>query len=113
MTYSFTVEVSGIDPTSNYEDALYRVGCGDALIAVVDGKLFLDFDRDSSSYETAVSLAVRGLQEIGGRVVRVTPIMGELASGVFTDESPVPSEVKLIMIANSRALENLTTKSAH
>ena len=48
MNHAFTLEVAGIDiARDNYEDALYEAGCRDALIAVVDGKMFLDFDREA------------------------------------------------------------------
>jgi hypothetical protein len=46
MNYAFTLEVSGIDTgREDYDDALYEAGCDDALIAVVNGKMFLDFPQ--------------------------------------------------------------------
>lgn len=69
MTYSFTVQVSGLDLTGDrYEDALYTAGCDDALVAVVEGTLFLDFNRDAPSFDEAVSSAIRNVQNAGGRV---------------------------------------------
>jgi len=40
MNYSFTLEVAGIDTgRENYEDALYKAGGDDPLIAVVNGSM--------------------------------------------------------------------------
>ena len=72
MNYAFTLEVSGIDTgRENYEDALYEAGCDDALLAVVNGTLFLDFQRRGSSFEDAVKSASRDIELAGGKVVRV------------------------------------------
>ncbi|HVM79912.1 MAG TPA: hypothetical protein VMU06_12900 [Stellaceae bacterium] len=73
--FSFTLEVSGIDVSGDrYEDALFRAGCDDALVAVVNGKLFLDFDREAVSYERAVTSAKHDVQAAGGSVVSVERI---------------------------------------
>jgi hypothetical protein len=72
MNYAFTLEVSGIDTAQdNYEDALYEAGCDDALVAVVNGTLFLDFHRDALSFEDAVKSASRNVELAGGKVIRV------------------------------------------
>jgi hypothetical protein len=72
MNYAFTLEVSGIDiGRENYEDALFEAGCDDALIAVVNGALLLDFHREGVSFEDAVKSASRGVELAGGKVVRV------------------------------------------
>jgi hypothetical protein len=72
MNYAFTLEVSGIDTgRENYEDALYEAGCDDALIAVVNGMMFLDFHRDGLSFEDAVNSASHNVELAGGKVVRV------------------------------------------
>ena len=74
MNYAFTLEVSGIDTgRENYEDALYEAGCDDALIAVVNGTMYLDFHREASSFEDAVKSASRNVKLAGGKVVRVVP----------------------------------------
>jgi hypothetical protein len=74
MNFAFTLEVSGIDTgRENYEDSLYEAGCDDALIAVVNGTMFLDFHRDGSSFDDAVKSASRNVELAGGKVVRVVP----------------------------------------
>jgi hypothetical protein len=77
MTYAFTLEVSGIDTgQDNYEDALYEAGCDDALIAVVNGSLYLDFHRDGLSFEDADESASRNVERAGGKVIRAVPLPG-------------------------------------
>jgi hypothetical protein len=68
--FSFTLQVTGIDP-KKYETVLHRAGCDDALIAVVNGDMFLDFDREAPSYEKAVAAAVLTVEKAGGKVVKV------------------------------------------
>jgi len=75
MLYSFTLHVTGISPDNEYyEDSLYNAGCTDALIAVIDGDLSLDFSRQAPSYDLAVQSATRAVEKAGGRVVDVDRI---------------------------------------
>ncbi len=73
MSHIFTLAVSGIDTTRNYEDKLYEAGCSDALIAVVNGTLYLDFEREAPSFDQAVNSARRDVELAGGKVVQVMP----------------------------------------
>jgi len=73
--HSFTIEVSGIDPSrERFEDALFAAGCDDALVAVKKGKLYLDFDREAPSYDLAVASARRDVAKAGGFVEDVQKI---------------------------------------
>jgi hypothetical protein len=76
MNHAFTLQVSGIDTTGAYEEYLYQAGCDDALVAVVGGKLYLDFDREAASFDAAVQSARRDVERAGGRVELVTPPPG-------------------------------------
>lgn len=76
MTHAFTLLVSGIEPAGDYEDRLYEAGCKDALVAVVGGKLYLDFDRDAASFDAAVQSARQDVERAGGRVEDVMPPPG-------------------------------------
>jgi hypothetical protein len=70
--YSFKLQVAGINTSAEtYEDALYEAGCDDALVIVVDGQVFLDFDRDAPSYEAAVTSAKSDVEKVGGHVIEV------------------------------------------
>jgi len=75
MSYGFTIQVAGLDATSHdYEDILYNAGCSDALVIVLDGTIFLDFQREDISFEKAVESASRNVEKAGGRVVKVSPL---------------------------------------
>lgn len=73
MNFSFTLQVAGIDThKGNYEDTLYDAGCQDALVAVVNDTLYLDFDREAATYDDAVRSARRDVEKAGGKVVEAT-----------------------------------------
>ncbi len=73
--YSFTLRVSGTNTNGDrFEEALYKAGCADALVSVIDGRLILNFDREARSYEEAVASARRNVEEAGGRVIKVERI---------------------------------------
>ncbi len=74
MIHTFTLQAAGLDTTRpNYEDALYEAGCDDALVVVRDNTLFLDFARESPSFDAAVRSAELNVAAAGGKVVRVLP----------------------------------------
>jgi hypothetical protein len=73
--FSFTLQVAGIDTESDdYEDAFYGKSCDDALVTVIGGTMFLDFDREAESYDSAVTSAIRDVEQAGGKVVKVEKI---------------------------------------
>jgi hypothetical protein len=76
MEHSFTIRVAGVNTAEEnaYEDPFYEAGCDDALISVVDGILFLDFDREAPTYEEAVASAIRDIERAGGKPDGVEPI---------------------------------------
>ena len=70
-TYDFTLIVEGPDlQDSDRFDALYELGCDDALVGCSHGVQHLDFSRDAPSFEDAVLSAVVAVERIEGvRVV--------------------------------------------
>jgi hypothetical protein len=72
--FGFTVLVSGIDTTQDFEDALFDAGCDDALPVVIDGALFLDFHRDGGTFDEAVRSAASDVARAGGKVVEVSAL---------------------------------------
>ena len=73
--HSFTVEITGgILRHPQCEDVLYEAGCSDALVAIVDGRMMVDFDRYASSYESAVESAVHDLRRAGATIGDITPL---------------------------------------
>lgn len=72
--YSFTVGVIGFKTGDRpYEDVFSEAGCGDALVKVVNDRLYLDFDRAAESFEDAVSSVKRDVKKAGGEVISVEP----------------------------------------
>jgi hypothetical protein len=73
---SFTLVLSGLrDVTDQVTDALFEAGCDDALVGSQHGNVFLDFDREASSFREAVLSAIAAVEGagIGAQVVRVEP----------------------------------------
>ena len=71
--HHFTLIVDGVDlQDESVVNSLFESGCDDALIGVVDGVQFVDFDRDAASLDEAVLSAVADIERVDGvRVVRV------------------------------------------
>jgi hypothetical protein len=70
--YAFTLQIGGLDISQGcYEDVLYQAGCDDALVAVVDGDVMVDFIRDARSFQAAVGAAGQEIERAGAHVVRV------------------------------------------
>jgi len=68
-TFSFQVKVGGIDvEKTDYAGLLFEAGCGDALVFVEDGALFLDFDREAISFDSAINSAIVCLMKVGGSI---------------------------------------------
>ena len=72
--FTFTLILSGISEiTDEVRDALFEAGCGDALLGVRDGIVFLDFDREGPSMATAILSAIADVRNagIGAEVVSI------------------------------------------
>ena len=77
--YEFTLIVEGPDLQDDDRiDALYELGCDDALVGRSHGVQHLDFSREAPSMEDAVLSAVAAVERIGG--VRVVLVEGPLAA---------------------------------
>ena len=62
-TYQFSLILSGVDiDTPNLEDSLFEAGCDDALINSSSRTVYLDFDRESESLESAIISAIKVCQ---------------------------------------------------
>ena len=72
-TYDFTLIVEGPDlQDGDRIDALYELGCDDALAGSSHGVQHLDFSREAASMEDAVLSAVVAVERIEGvRVVHI------------------------------------------
>lgn len=65
-TYSFTLQLESVSNiTDKLEDDLYELGCDDALISSIGDRVYLDFDREAPSLDSAVASAVVALNSSG------------------------------------------------
>lgn len=76
MVHSFTLVVDGFDlvsPDSPAADALYEVGCDDAMLTSHGTEQQIVFDRDAPTFAAAVASAITAVETTlpGARVVRV------------------------------------------
>lgn len=72
--YQFSLILKYVDDkTQDIEDSLYESGCDDALINSRNGTIYLDFDREATSFEEAVISAIQNVKDasIGAVVVSV------------------------------------------
>lgn len=76
-TYTFTLIISGVSKlTDKLTNALYESGCDDALVGARNGEVFIDFDRESETFEDAVLSAitqVEGITVLSLEVIRIVP----------------------------------------
>lgn len=63
QSYLFTLILKDVNEnTPGLEDSLYESGCDDALINYRNNAVFLDFDREASSFEEAVISAIKQVE---------------------------------------------------
>ena len=72
-THEFTLIVEGPDLQDDARiNALYELGCDDALVARSNGVQHVDFNREAPSFDDAVRSAIEAVEAIeGARVTRV------------------------------------------
>jgi hypothetical protein len=97
--FLFTLKVTGIDPAEDDFSVLGR----DVGIKVLDETVFLDFSREAPSYESAVAVATREVEQIGGTVVEV--VTGDLNGECTFYFSLSPEEYAQVLAA--AAVEDL------
>jgi hypothetical protein len=75
-SHAFTLVLGGASSlTRELQDALFESGCDDALLGIRDGVVFLDFDRQATSFRDALLSAIADVERAaaGVSVVRVEP----------------------------------------
>jgi hypothetical protein len=102
MNYVFTLEVSGIDTgRENFEDLPYEARCDDALIAVVDGTMFLDFHREGCRSKTPsnrhrMTLRSRGARSSGSYQRPNSPISSDPSGDISPCQSITVARQRLV-----------------
>ena len=74
--YHFTLVLNGVnEKTKKLEDILFKAGCDDALINFRNGTVYLDFDRESYSFEDAIISAISQVEstKLNIKVVSAAP----------------------------------------
>jgi hypothetical protein len=72
-TYEFTIVASGLDVESDFEDRFYGAKCDDATIAVIKGKIVLEFAREARNFAHALMSAIVDVIDAGATIDRVEP----------------------------------------
>lgn len=73
-TFEFSVVASGLDhQADDFESLFYNAGCDDATISFQKGHIIVDFAREASSIDDAISSAVDAVMSAGASVDRVEP----------------------------------------
>lgn len=74
--YNFVLILAGLTkPDSHIEDALFKAGCNDAVLAFRNRVGYLEFDREATEIVEAIVTAVTDVERanIGAQVIRVEP----------------------------------------
>jgi hypothetical protein len=71
MKYGFSLILSAYDVTDEEADKLYEAGCADASILTRDGVTRVQFDREASNLDEALSSAIHDVEQAGFAVARV------------------------------------------
>ncbi len=73
--FNFTLTLSGVtSQTPGLEDALFAAGCSDALVCFYGTAVYLEFDRDSTSFEQALLSAISDVESAETLNIRVESV---------------------------------------
>ena len=73
-THEFTIIASGLDTEADdFENHFYGANCDDATVAVVKGKIVLEFAREARNFSHALMSAVADVQATGAKIERIEP----------------------------------------
>ena len=73
-TYEFTIIASGLDTEADdFEDHFYGAKCDDATVAVIKGKIVLEFAREARNFAHALASAIIDVRRAGAKIERIEP----------------------------------------
>lgn len=84
-TYEFILNIChdstrGIDALESVADALYGGACDDASVGAIDEAMYIEFERDAESLESAILQAVKDVESTQGVNLVVSSVEGDLVS---------------------------------
>lgn len=84
-TYEFTLNIGNISILSNEDlldvsTALYAGACEDAFVSSIDEAMYIEFEREAESLETAIIQAIKDVESTKGYNLVVTSVEGDLVS---------------------------------
>lgn len=89
--YQFSLILTNVDDkTPNLEDSLYQAGCDDALINFRSGTVYLDFDREATSFAQAV---IQAIQDVESSTIHA--IVTSVAPDILVTESDVAKRLHI------------------
>lgn len=71
MKYEFSLILTGPDVTDEDADKLFEAGCDDVSILTRNGITRLQFDRQATSLDEALTSAIQNVERAGLAVARV------------------------------------------
>jgi len=64
--FSFTLKIDGkFSDSENLANSLYEAGCDDALVSCIAGTVYIDFDREADTYQSAQETALQQIYSLG------------------------------------------------
>jgi hypothetical protein len=70
--HEFTIIASGLDSTApDFEDRFFEAGCDDATLAIVNGRIVVEFQREARSFWHAWASAAGDVMRAGATVEHI------------------------------------------
>src|SRR5579864_5184959 len=89
--FQFRLILKNVDEnTSDLEDNLYEAGCDDALINFRNGRVFLDFSRESLTLQEAVISAIKDIKSASIEID-----VASVAPEIFVTESEIAKRLNI------------------
>jgi len=73
FTYTLTIDTVFQDIPESLADALFEAGLDDALLAIENGRMVIDVDREAVDLTEAILSAIHQVRSVGLQVLRVEP----------------------------------------
>ena len=79
-SHQFLLALSGVvEPGAELEDALFEVGCDDAILVFRNRRAYLEFDRQAPTLDAAIRSAIRDVKCADTQLTIVAVEAGDLS----------------------------------